>query len=54
MQSASLRYYYHLDLYYSFDKQRQSIIYLSFERGVTNSYFKVKMLLKELSLISAP
>lgn len=42
MHSASLRYYYHLDLYYSFAKQRQSIIHLSFERGMTNSYFKVK------------
>lgn len=42
MHSVNLRYYYHLDLYYSFTKQRQSIIYLSFKRGMTNSYFKVK------------
>jgi hypothetical protein len=46
MYSMSLRYYYHLDLYYSFAKQGQSIIYLSFEREMTNSYFKVKCFLK--------
>lgn len=42
VHSASLRYYYHLDLYYSFAKQRQSTIYLSFESRMTKSYFKVK------------
>lgn len=54
MLSASLRDYYHLDLCYSFVKQRQSIIYLSFERGMTNSLLQGEMLLKEQNLINAP
>lgn len=54
MHSASLRDYYHLDLYYSFVKERQSIIYLSFERRMTNSLLQGKMLLKEQNLINVP
>lgn len=47
MHSASLSDYYHLDLYYSFVKQRQSVIYLSLVRRMKNSLLQGKMFLKE-------